>query len=311
MDYKIVDSHVHFDVKGYEIVNIKNDYIERYGEEKYNKIQEMNSYQKKKWREAWGFPEPLPTLDRVEDTAKLWVEEMEKNNIEKLIFVTGGGNETLSNIVRLYPDKFIGYAHHDPFLKHAPDMLEKAIVEEGLKGYKILAPGLHGKLDDEVLDPLWKVAEKHRIPILIHFGILGGAGGIAYDHNINPIIMHDVIRAHPEISFIIPHFGCGQTESLLQLAWVCPNVYVDTSGSNQWVRWMPYNLTVRDLFKKFYETIGPERILFGTDSQWFPRGFVKRYFNDQMRDCVEMGMKEQEIKGIFRDNILRILELGE
>ena len=145
MDYKIVDSHVHFDVKGYEIVTIKNDYIEKYGEEKYNKIQEMN----KRWRKAWGFPEPLPTLDSAEDTAKLWIEEMEKNNIEKLIFVTGGGNETLSNIVRLYPDKFIGYAHHDPFLKHAPDILEKAIVEQGLKGYKILAPGLHGKLDDE------------------------------------------------------------------------------------------------------------------------------------------------------------------
>ncbi|GAA0726451.1 hypothetical protein GCM10008905_23070 [Clostridium malenominatum] len=309
MNFKIVDSHVHFDVKGYEITTIREDYIEKYGEEKYKRIQQMNKYQSEKWREAWGFPEPLPTLDKIEDTAKLWIDEMEKNNIEKMIFLTGGGNETLSGIVKQYPDKFVGYAHHNPFIKNSPEILERAITEEGLKGYKILAPGLHGKLDDESLEPLWNKAEKHRIPILIHFGILGGAGGIANDYNINPMVLHDVIRSHPDIPFIIPHFGCGQTESLLQLAWVCPNVYVDTSGSNQWTRWMPYNLTVRDLFKKFYETIGPNRIIFGTDSQWFPRGFVKKYFDDQVKDCVELGMGKDEIKNIFRDNILNLLNL--
>jgi len=122
------------------------------------------------------------------------------------------------------------------------------------------------------------------------------------------MMIHDVARAFPDIPFVIPHFGCGQTKDLLQLAWVCPNIYVDTSGSNQWVRWMPYNLTVKDLFKKFYETIGPERIIFGSDSSYFPRGFVKRYYEDQIRDCIELGMTESEIKMIFHNNMALLLD---
>jgi hypothetical protein len=30
-----------------------------------------------------------------------------------------------------------------------------------------------------------------------------------------------------------------------------------------------------------FETIGAERMLFGTDSEWFPRGFAMRYFEAQ------------------------------
>lgn len=309
MGFRIVDSHVHFEVKNYEITSISRDYIDKYGEEKFEKLKEKNKYQNEKWKKAWGFPNPEPEADDVKITASRWIEELDKNNIDKMIFATGGGNETLSHIIKLYPERFVGYAHHNPFDKDAAEKLEYAITNLGLKGYKILAPGLHGRIDDEMLNPLWNIAEKHQLPVLIHFGILGAAGGIAKDYNISPMVLHEVARSHPDISFIIPHFGCGQPQDLLQLAWVCPNIYVDTSGSNQWVKWMPYSLTVQDLFKKYYETIGPERIIFGTDSSWFPRGFVKQYFEEQMRDCVELGMYDKDIENIFRNNILRLLKL--
>ena len=309
MDFKVIDSHMHFQVKDYEIVSTKKDYIDKYGEEKYNKLQDKNKYQSILWIKAWGFADPEPVLDNVKETAKLWVDEMEKYNLERLVFATGGGNQVLSEIINLYPDKFIGYAHHNPFSKNADKELKHAIENLNLKGYKILAPDVKGRLDDPCLNPLWATAEKYQIPILIHFGILGAAGGIAHSYNISPMVIHDVARAYPDISFIIPHFGCGHPEQLLQLAWVCPNVYVDTTGSNQWTRWMPYPLTVKDLFKKFYETVGPKRIIFGTDSEWFPRGFVKRYLDDQLRDCYEIGMKEEEIKSIFRDNIAGLLRI--
>jgi uncharacterized protein len=309
MDFKIIDSHMHFQVKDYDIVSVKKDYIEKYGAQKYNKLEEKNKYQSILWRKAWGFPDPEPAGDNVKETAKRWIGEMDKYNLERLVFVTGGGNQILSQIINLYPDKFIGYAHHNPFSKNADKELEHAVKNLNLKGYKILAPDLKGKLDDPSLNSLWDVAEKYQLPVLIHFGIMGAAGGIADSYNINPMVIHDVARTHPDIPFIIPHFGCGHPEQLLQLAWVCPNVYVDTTGSNQWTRWMPYPLTVKDLFKKFYETVGPERIIFGTDSEWFPRGFVKRYLDDQLRDCYELGMKEEEIKCIFRDNIAGLLKI--
>ena len=60
-------------------------------------------------------------------------------------------------------------------------------------------------------------------------------------------------------------------------------------------------------FKKYYETIGPERILFGTDGSWFPRGFVTEYLDVQMRACVELGFPHEDIRKIFSGNIERVL----
>lgn len=308
LDLKVIDSHVHFEIKGYDITHVKENYIKKYGQKKWDILQNKDSYVRRQWQNAWNFPAPEPPDDDYHVTAEKWIGEMEKYHLEKMVFVTSGGNDITSEIVQLHPDKFVGYAHHNPFDKDAAQKLEYAITRQGLKGYKIMAPDLPGRIDDEALNPVWEVAEKYEIPVLIHFGIMGAAGGVANHVNISPIILHDVAKAYPSIPFIIPHFGCGYPRDLLYLAWVCPNIYVDTSGSNQWVRWMPYPLTVKDLFKKYYETIGSHRIIYGTDSMAFPRGYVRQYFELQLRDCVELGMKPDDIQNVFHDNIAKLLK---
>ena len=303
-DFKIIDAHAHFLVKNTDIVSTREKYISQNGIKKWDILQEKNKYIQERWSKAYNFPQPDPIEDTIEETAEKWLLEIDKYNLEKIIFATAGNvensNENMRKVISIAPDKFIGYAYLDVFKDNAADEFEKAIFEYGLRGLKILAPDVEERLDSKKLYPLWKVAEKYKVPVLIHFGILGGAGGISHHVNISPIILHEVARSFPEVPFIIPHFGCAHTKDLLQLAWVCPNIYVDTTGSNQWVNWMPFPLTVRDLFKKFYETIGSKRIIFGTDSAWFPRGFVDKYFEMQIKDCVELGMTEDDIYGIFK-----------
>jgi uncharacterized protein len=307
----IVDSHTHFLVKGTEIVNTKQKYISKHGIKKWKILQGKNAYIQDRWSKAYNFPKPDPIENTIEETAAKWLKEIETHNIERIVFTTAGdvncSNENMKKIISIAPDKFTGYAYLDIFKDNAPEEFDKAISGYGLKGLKILAPDLDERLDSKKLYPLWEVAEKYKTPVLIHFGILGAAGGISDHVNISPIILHDVARAFPEVPFIIPHFGCSHTKDLLQLAWVCPNIYVDTSGSNQWVNWMPYPLTVKDLFKKFYETIGAQRIIFATDSSWFPRGFVTKYLESQMKDCVELGMSDNDIYSIFNGNIKSLL----
>jgi predicted TIM-barrel fold metal-dependent hydrolase len=176
-----------------------------------------------------------------------------------------------------------------------------------LKGLKQLAPAMPVPINDRSLYPVWEVCERHGIPALIHFGMLGGAGGVSFHPNISPVILEPVARDFPTVDFIIPHFGIQHVTDLLFLCWSCPNVHVDSSGSNQWVRWMPYKLTLEDLFQKFYETIGPERILFGSDSSWFPRGFAIRYLLDQIRICRFMNMSHEHLQLIFGGNAARLL----
>ena len=75
------------------------------------------------------------------------------------------------------------------------------------------------------------------------------------------------------------------------------------------MRWMPYDLSLKDLFRKAYETIGAERLIFGTDSSYFPRGFSVEYLREQLKICYDLGMPDESIHRIFHDNAAELLGL--
>lgn len=259
------------------------------------------------WRYAWDFPEPEQTKRTWEEYADMWNDEAVTYGLDKIVFVTGPDNDGLAAICRRHPDHFIGLAHHDPCQPDAAEQFERGITELGLRGYKMIAPTLDWRIDDERYYPIWEVAAKHGVPILFHYGMLGGAGGIAWNEKISPVHLEQPAKDFPDVNFVVPHFGIQYVTDLLFLCWACPNVHVDTSGSNQWVRWMPYPLTLADLFHKFYETVGPERILFGSDSSWFPRGFALRYLQDQLQICRLAGFPHEHLQLIFGGNAARLI----
>jgi predicted TIM-barrel fold metal-dependent hydrolase len=74
------------------------------------------------------------------------------------------------------------------------------------------------------------------------------------------------------VPVIIPHFGAGLLREALMAADQCPNVHLDTSSSNNWMRYHP-RLTLDTVFRQALEAAGPDRLLFGTDSSFFPRGW--------------------------------------
>ncbi len=52
----------------------------------------------------------------------------------------------------------------------------------------------------------------------------------------------------PHLPFIIPHFGAGMFREALMAADTCPNIHLDTSSSNSWIRYTP-GLTLDAVFK--------------------------------------------------------------
>jgi hypothetical protein len=261
-------------------------------------------------RREWDLPpreKVSGTPEGLEKTADFWASEVDRYGLERVVFVTGRDNDTLAAMVRRHPGKFAGMAHHGITAPDAVDQLKRAVEELGLVGYKLLAPLVAVPFEDQTLEPVWKYCAEKRLPVLIHFGLLGHAGGLVYHPRLNPLTLYPVAAQYPEIPFIVPHFGCGYWQELLQLCWSCPNVYVDSSGSNQWTRWMPYPLSLEDLFRKAYETVGPERLLFGTDSSWLPRGFSYRYLQDQLRVCYWLNLKEEDIGAIFGGNARKLM----
>ncbi|PTA45612.1 2-amino-3-carboxymuconate-6-semialdehyde decarboxylase [Micromonospora sp. RP3T] len=263
----------------------------------------------RQWRRAWSFPDPEPPAERWQDEADRWAEELRAVRVRRAVFVTGGGNDALADVIDRHPDLLLGLAHHDPYGADAAAELERAVTERGLRGLKLFAPLLRGPLDHADLDPLWVTAQRLGVPVLIHIGHYGSAGGLPVGRYGGPDELVRMARRFPELNVVVPHFGVQHVQELFFAAWGCPNISIDTSGSNQWVRWMPYRLTLEDLFRRAYETIGPQRIVYGSDSSWFPRGYVTRYLDDQLRVCHELGLSEDHLRAIFAGNAERLLGL--
>ena len=80
--------------------------------------------------------------------------------------------------------------------------------------------------------------------------------------------------AFPRLPFIVPHFGAGMLRETMMAADACPNIHVDTSSSNSWIRYAP-GWTLPGVFKTAMSVLGPSRLLFGTDSSFFPRGWQR------------------------------------
>lgn len=304
--FPIVDFHCHFPVPDLAPDPMKQAYRSEHGDRKAAELDRNWRAYQEEWWDAYGFPYPEEVEPPAAVQAERWQAEIDAAHLQCAVFLTGGGNDALATAVAGHP-RLLGFAHHDPFAPDAAQELRRAVAELGLRGYKIIAPALAGRIDDPALHPLWQVAEELGIPVLVHFGVNDGGGGTGAHVNINPLRLHDVAKAYPFTTFVVPHFGCGYPGELLQLAWTCRNVMVDTSGNNEWVRWMPYPLTVADLYAKFLDTVGPERVIFGSDSAHFPRGLVRRYYDDQVRIVTDLGLSETERHAVFAGNALGLL----
>lgn len=312
LDLAVIDFHAHFPTSRPWFADmgtdIRQQYHQRRGERRATIAREQAKAYSQQWRRMWGYDPPESDPPDDDTQAARWSAELDKYGLRAIGFVTGGGNDHLAQLVA-HDDRFIGFAHHSPFRDGAADKLERAVTELGLKGYKLLAPMIDHPIEDEAAYPVWEKCAEHDIPVLIHFGIQGGGGGRAWHENINPLKLHNVAKDFPEVTFVVPHFGCGWIRETLQLCWACANVNIDTSGSNQWVRWVDGDWTTKKLFRKYLETIGAERIIFGSDSSYFPRGFAERYLADQIRDCRELNLPEDQIQMIFGGNAAALFKI--
>lgn len=268
--------------------------------------QERQARMHREWSTEPSEPSvPPDDPDAVDALADRWAAELDRHGVARINFVTGHDNDLLARVVRRHPGRFTGMAHH-PMRPGAGDAMRRAADELGLIGYKQLGPLTELPFEDPSLRDLWEFLAERRMPALIHFGFLGRGGGVVAHPRMSPLSLFTVARDFPEIPFIVPHFGAGYWHDLLALCWSLPNVHVDTSGSNQWMRWMPYPLTLEDLFRKAFETIGPERVLFGTDSAAFPRGFAVRYLQDQLRACYTLNLPEADVAKVFGGNAAQL-----
>jgi predicted TIM-barrel fold metal-dependent hydrolase len=258
----------------------------------------------------WEIPPP----DSV-GLAERWVAELTSRGVGRvcLISSTHGDEQSVSAAVSAYPDRFYGYFMLDPLQPDALDRLKAAATNPSLHCV-CLFPAMHTfSIADQRLVPMLEIISDHRLAVFVHCGAISlGVRkklGLLSQFNMrfsNPLDLHPVALHFPQIRFVVPHFGAGLFREALMLADLCPNVYLDTSSSN---RWMLYEgLDLRSVFRRAVDLLGIERLLFGTDSSFFPRGWHSAIFDQQVKALYELGLNEQQAERILRLNLESFLE---
>lgn len=250
-------------------------------------------------------PEAEPS--DVETVAKRWEATLDAAGIERAVFFTSPDyHDDLLRFIALNPRRFIGYTTFDPTDRANADLLRRQMDAHGVRGLKLYPMALGFHVDDRACDCVYDVCESRGIPVIVHFGIsINAAHDLRYG---NPLDLSGPALRHPSLNWIVPHFGAGFFRETLMVSVQHQNVHVDTSSSNNWVAWHPDRLTVADLFRRTIDAIGSERLIFGTDSSFFPRGFRTTILNDQLAICDDLRLTSDQIDNIFSGNIERILD---
>jgi uncharacterized protein len=251
-----------------------------------------------------------------EELAGRWVSELDRHGLESaaLIASVPGDEVSVLAAVHAFPERFFGYFIVDPMQADAVGRVISAL-DAGMQGVCFF-PAMHRYAihDDRVLAILNAIQNRPGVIAFVHCGVL--SVGIRrklgltshFDMRFsNPIDLHGVALRFPELPFVVPHFGAGYFREALMVADLCPNVYFDTSSSNDWVKYQVPLMSVRDAFRRSLDVLGPRRLLFGTDSSFFPRGWVKGVFDAQSALLFELGVGTEHAELILGGNLRRIL----
>jgi predicted TIM-barrel fold metal-dependent hydrolase len=173
--------------------------------------------------------------------------------------------------------------------------LERALGELKLRGVALF-PAMHKyRLDDECVDAVFRAAQDHRAAVFAHCGVL--TVGVRkklglpspFDLRLgDPLSLSAMASRYPRVPVIIPHFGAGYLREALMAADQCPNVHLDTSSSNSWMKYYPGPDAGRRV-PAGRAGRRAERLLFGTDSSFFPRGWQRGIYDAQLQAMERAG----------------------
>jgi predicted TIM-barrel fold metal-dependent hydrolase len=176
-----------------------------------------------------------------------------------------------------------------------------------------LFPAMHGyRLDDECVGRVFQAATDHGAAVFAHCGVLtvGVRKKLGLPNRFDlrlgdPLALARMALDFPSVPVIVPHFGAGFFREMLMAADQCPTICLDTSSSNSWIRF-DGGQTLEGVFRSALSVVGASRLLFGTDSSFFPRGWQKGIYEEQQRIMNSLGVSVGDRAAIFGGNFDRL-----
>ena len=258
----------------------------------------------------------LPPQDNAQ-LAGRWVEELDQHGVEKTVLMASvpGDEQSAADAVRAFPDRLWGYFMLNPLAPDAVERTERALDKFGLRGI-CLFPAMHRfSVQDDRIRPIYELASgRSGVVVFVHMGVLtvGVRNKLGLPSKFdmsysNPIDLHRVALEFPGVNFVIPHFGAGYFREVLMLGDLAPNIYLDTSSSNSWTKYQLPPLDLKTVFAQALAVYGANRLLFGSDSSFFPRGWNAAVLEAQLPVFEQLDLGADEVGAILGGNLTRLL----
>jgi predicted TIM-barrel fold metal-dependent hydrolase len=243
-----------------------------------------------------------------------WQAELDAHGVARagLIASVPGDEASVAAAVHRHPSRFVGFFALNAAAPDAVERARRAFGELSLR-CACLFPAMHRySLDDDCVARVFEIADTHGGALFVHCGFLSiemrSRFGLtaAYDFRRgDPLALATTAALFPRVPVIVPHFGGGFFREALMAAEACHNIVFDTSSSNGWIKFNP-GLTLVEVFRRAIAVAGPDRVLFGTDSSYFPRGWRRVIHGAQRAVLDEIGAEPDVAERIFSRNFDRI-----
>lgn len=202
------------------------------------------------------------------------------------------------------PARLIGFLSLDPTQDGWEREMRAGHEELGLRGIKLLPMYAGFSPDDTRLEPLWKYAEQHALPVLLHMGTTFIAQApLAFTL---PRLIEPVAVKHPGVKIILAHLGHPYEGECLVTIRKHENVFADVSA----LHYRPWQLYNSLMLAQEYGVW--HKLLFGTD---FPFTTVNasvagiRGLNDMLEGTKLPRLDVKQIDSMIHRDSLKLLGL--
>ncbi len=181
------------------------------------------------------------------------------------------------------------------------DLIEQSLHNSRAVGIKLYPGYYQFSVNDPVYEPVYELASKFDIPVVIHSGdTFSERGMLKYSH---PLAIDELAVTHRHNFFVIAHMGDPWVKESAEIVRKNPNVATDISGlfvgSQAYLEETGNDpLIVNEFRHALMYAMSWDKILFGSD---WPLAPMRAY-----RDLVRRIVPEKYLEKILKENAVNI-----
>jgi predicted TIM-barrel fold metal-dependent hydrolase len=239
----------------------------------------------------------LPKIRKLTMPIEEFVGQLDKMGVDKAVIfnldeetpsgIKGLPNDYYAEIVRKFPDKFVGFAGIDPLKKKRALQEINRSYELGLRGIAIRPFMFQIAPNNKIMYPIYSKCIELDIPIWFHISINYSTNSMEVER---PIYLDIVAQDFPKLKIIAGHGGWPWVNEMVAVAWRNPNIYIDIAS------YLPKYIGMKgtgwETLIHYGNSVIQDKILFG--STWLFMGMsIKQLADEVMKLPLKMEVKEK------------------